>query len=157
MCRNQEILPGSASLFLRYLLFSHLLRLLDTLYIGTPSQVPNPDLPCDLRGARPYPHDMDGRRNIGQQFRFNVLTLGIGFAREDRNIHPFSRKCGKLMRTRWGSGALTGGKLGVTISTRQRLTADGAFLRFGQHFVGAATFSLMLSTQAICDRSAVPK
>ncbi|MCC5022378.1 MAG: hypothetical protein J6386_06110 [Candidatus Synoicihabitans palmerolidicus] len=32
MCRNQEILPGSASLFLRYLLFSNLLRLLDTLY-----------------------------------------------------------------------------------------------------------------------------
>ncbi|MCC5024626.1 MAG: hypothetical protein J6386_18330 [Candidatus Synoicihabitans palmerolidicus] len=34
MCRNQEILPGSASLFLRYLLISNLLRLWNTLYLG---------------------------------------------------------------------------------------------------------------------------
>ncbi|MCC5021800.1 MAG: hypothetical protein J6386_02905 [Candidatus Synoicihabitans palmerolidicus] len=34
MCRNQEILPVSASLFLRYLLFSNLLRLWDTLYFS---------------------------------------------------------------------------------------------------------------------------
>ncbi|MCC5024898.1 MAG: hypothetical protein J6386_19840 [Candidatus Synoicihabitans palmerolidicus] len=34
MCRNQEILPVSASLFLRYLLFSKLLRLWDTLHIS---------------------------------------------------------------------------------------------------------------------------
>ncbi|MCC5023149.1 MAG: hypothetical protein J6386_10325 [Candidatus Synoicihabitans palmerolidicus] len=33
MCRNQEILPVSASLFLRYLLFANLLRLWDTLYL----------------------------------------------------------------------------------------------------------------------------
>ncbi|MCC5025332.1 MAG: hypothetical protein J6386_22260 [Candidatus Synoicihabitans palmerolidicus] len=33
MCRNQEILPGSASLFLRYLFFSNLLRLWNTLYL----------------------------------------------------------------------------------------------------------------------------
>ncbi|MCC5023695.1 MAG: glycosyltransferase family 4 protein [Candidatus Synoicihabitans palmerolidicus] len=33
MCRNQEILPGSASLFLRYLLFANLLRLWDTLQL----------------------------------------------------------------------------------------------------------------------------
>ncbi|MCC5024097.1 MAG: MFS transporter [Candidatus Synoicihabitans palmerolidicus] len=33
MCRNQEILPVSASLFLRYLLISNLLRLWDTLYL----------------------------------------------------------------------------------------------------------------------------
>ncbi|MCC5021648.1 MAG: hypothetical protein J6386_02045 [Candidatus Synoicihabitans palmerolidicus] len=37
MCRNQEILPVPASLFLRYLLFSNLLRLLDTLYLATTS------------------------------------------------------------------------------------------------------------------------
>ncbi|MCC5023041.1 MAG: hypothetical protein J6386_09720 [Candidatus Synoicihabitans palmerolidicus] len=34
MCRNQEILPVSASLFLRYLLFSNLLRLWNTLYLA---------------------------------------------------------------------------------------------------------------------------
>ncbi|MCC5021436.1 MAG: hypothetical protein J6386_00840 [Candidatus Synoicihabitans palmerolidicus] len=34
MCRNQEILPVSASLFLRYLLFSNLLRLWDTLQLS---------------------------------------------------------------------------------------------------------------------------
>ncbi|MCC5025574.1 MAG: hypothetical protein J6386_23590 [Candidatus Synoicihabitans palmerolidicus] len=34
MCRNQEILPVSASLFLRYLLFANLLRLWDTLHVG---------------------------------------------------------------------------------------------------------------------------
>ncbi|MCC5023818.1 MAG: hypothetical protein J6386_14015 [Candidatus Synoicihabitans palmerolidicus] len=34
MCRNQEILPVSASLFLRYLLFSKLLSLWDTLQIN---------------------------------------------------------------------------------------------------------------------------
>ncbi|MCC5025031.1 MAG: hypothetical protein J6386_20570 [Candidatus Synoicihabitans palmerolidicus] len=34
MCRNQEILPVSASLFLRYLLFANLLRLWDTLYLA---------------------------------------------------------------------------------------------------------------------------
>ncbi|MCC5021658.1 MAG: hypothetical protein J6386_02105 [Candidatus Synoicihabitans palmerolidicus] len=33
MCRNQEILPVSVSLFLRYLLFSNLLRLWDTLHV----------------------------------------------------------------------------------------------------------------------------
>ncbi|MCC5025798.1 MAG: hypothetical protein J6386_24790 [Candidatus Synoicihabitans palmerolidicus] len=33
MCRNQEILPGSAALFLRYFLFYNLLRLWDTLYV----------------------------------------------------------------------------------------------------------------------------
>ncbi|MCC5022057.1 MAG: hypothetical protein J6386_04285 [Candidatus Synoicihabitans palmerolidicus] len=33
MCRNQDIIPVSASLFLRYLLFSNLLRLWDTLYL----------------------------------------------------------------------------------------------------------------------------
>ncbi|MCC5024275.1 MAG: hypothetical protein J6386_16450 [Candidatus Synoicihabitans palmerolidicus] len=33
MCRNQEIIPVSGSLFLLYLLFSNLLRLWDTLYI----------------------------------------------------------------------------------------------------------------------------
>ncbi|MCC5024829.1 MAG: hypothetical protein J6386_19455 [Candidatus Synoicihabitans palmerolidicus] len=34
MCRNQEIFPVSASLFLRYLLFSNLLSLWDTLHVG---------------------------------------------------------------------------------------------------------------------------
>ncbi|MCC5024648.1 MAG: hypothetical protein J6386_18465 [Candidatus Synoicihabitans palmerolidicus] len=33
MCRNQEILPVSASLFLRYLFIYNLLRLWDTLYL----------------------------------------------------------------------------------------------------------------------------
>ncbi|MCC5023886.1 MAG: hypothetical protein J6386_14370 [Candidatus Synoicihabitans palmerolidicus] len=45
MCRNQEILPDSASLFLRYLLLANLLRLWDTLYIG-------PLFLSDLRGSK---------------------------------------------------------------------------------------------------------
>ncbi|MCC5025121.1 MAG: hypothetical protein J6386_21080 [Candidatus Synoicihabitans palmerolidicus] len=34
MCRNQEIFPVSASLFLRYLLIANLLSLWDTLYMA---------------------------------------------------------------------------------------------------------------------------
>ncbi|MCC5023717.1 MAG: hypothetical protein J6386_13480 [Candidatus Synoicihabitans palmerolidicus] len=39
MCRNQEIIPVSASSFLRYLLFSNLLRLLGTLQLRS---IPSP-------------------------------------------------------------------------------------------------------------------
>ncbi|MCC5024167.1 MAG: hypothetical protein J6386_15865 [Candidatus Synoicihabitans palmerolidicus] len=40
MCRNQKIIPVSVSLFLRYLLFSNLLRLWDTLYLFARSADP---------------------------------------------------------------------------------------------------------------------
>ncbi|MCC5021385.1 MAG: hypothetical protein J6386_00560 [Candidatus Synoicihabitans palmerolidicus] len=45
MCRNQAILPVSSSLFLRYLLFSNLLRLWDTFYSrarASPETAPAP-------------------------------------------------------------------------------------------------------------------